>query len=124
MRALKVAAVLATMLLFTGLQSASAEDYPNRPIKILVGIGAGGITDITMRLYGEVIARSFGQSVIIENRPGGGGAIAATAAQSAPPDGYTLLAFYGSQIAAMVAMQQAGYDAAKGLQPVSLVCEN
>ena len=116
--------ILAAALLTGAFQIASAEDYPVRSIKILVGIGAGGITDITMRLYAEVVSRNIGQSVIIENRAGGGGAIAASAAQSASPDGYTLLAFYGSQVAAMVATQQPGFDAAKGLQPITLVCEN
>ena len=121
---LKVVITFAAIMLFSGFQSASAQNYPSRPIKIFVGIGAGGITDITMRLYAEVVSKNIGQSIIIENRAGGGGAIAATAAQNAPPDGYTLIAFYGSQVAAMSAMQQAGYDAAKGFQPITLVCEN
>ena len=124
MTGLKRLLAAAAVLLCGASQIAAAEDYPARPVKILVGIGAGGITDITMRLYGEVVARDIGQSVIIENRPGGGGALAASAAQAATPDGYTLLAFYGSQVAAMAASQQAGYDAAKGLQPITLVCEN
>jgi tripartite-type tricarboxylate transporter receptor subunit TctC len=124
MKRLKVVFAIAAVLLLGGLQNASAQDYPVRSIKILVGIGAGGITDITMRLYAEVVSKNVGQSIIIENRAGGGGAIAAAAVQSAPPDGYTLIAFYGSQVAAMSAMQQGGYDAAKGLQPITLLCEN
>jgi len=62
----------------------------------MVGLAAGGITDVTARLYSEVVARNLGLRVSVENRPGAGGAVAAAAVQAAPPDGYTLLVFSGS----------------------------
>ena len=69
---------------------AKAEDYPSRPIHVLTTSSAGGISDIFMRVLGEELHKSLGQPVIIENRPGGSGNIAARACQDAPPDGYTI----------------------------------
>ena len=104
--------------------NASAEEYPQKPIKIIVGIGAGGITDVATRMYAQAVAEKIGQNIVIENRAGGGGAIAATAVNSAAPDGYTLLSFYGSQMAAVSAMQNVGFDPISGFQPITLLCEN
>jgi hypothetical protein len=67
------------------------QDYPNRQITILVGIAAGGITDVTTRQYAAVVSKNMDQNIIVENRPVAGGAVAAATVQSAAPDGYTLL---------------------------------
>src|SRR5215211_829919 len=83
---------------------------PNRPITIMVGLAPGGITDITARVYAEAVARNIGQRILIENRQGAGGAVAAATVQNALPDGYTLLAFSGSQHAAVPALQSAPYE--------------
>jgi tripartite-type tricarboxylate transporter receptor subunit TctC len=69
---------------------ASADDYPNRPIRVLTTSSAGGISDIFMRVIGEELHKSLGQPLIIENRPGGTGNIGARACADAPPDGYTI----------------------------------
>src|SRR5262244_1577912 len=69
---------------------ARADDYPNRPVHVLTTSSAGGISDIFMRVLGEELHKSLGQPLIIENRPGGAGNIAARACQDAPPDGYTI----------------------------------
>jgi len=69
---------------------AFADDYPTRPIHVLTTSSAGGISDIFMRVLGEELHKSFGQPLIIENRPGGAGNIAARACQDAQPDGYTI----------------------------------
>src|SRR5499433_625697 len=69
---------------------ARADDYPNRPVHVLTTSSAGGISDIFMRVLGEELHKSFGQPLIIENRPGGSGNIAARACQDAQPDGYTI----------------------------------
>jgi tripartite-type tricarboxylate transporter receptor subunit TctC len=100
---------------------ASADDFPAKPIAVLVGLAAGGITDVTARLYAEVVARNLGQRVSIENRPGAGGAVAAAAVQAAPPDGYTLLVFSGSQHATVAAMGSAPYDPVKGFSFITLM---
>ena len=67
-----------------------AEDYPGKPIHVLTTSSAGGISDIFMRVLGEELHKSLGQPLIIDNRPGGAGNIAARACQDAPPDGYTI----------------------------------
>jgi tripartite-type tricarboxylate transporter receptor subunit TctC len=113
---------LSTVLMALALGSAAqAQDYPNRQVTIVVGLAAGGITDVTARLYAEVVSRNIGQRIIVDNRPTAAGAVAAAAVQNAPPDGYTLLVFSGSQHASVPAMQQpAPYDPLK-FQPVTLL---
>src|ERR1044071_10250000 len=95
MRFLKIVTALWLLAFGCVANSVSAQEYPQKPIKIIVGIGAGGITDVATRMYAQAVAEKIGQNIVIENRAGGGGAIAATAVSSAPPDGYTLLSFYG-----------------------------
>ena len=112
---------LALALALPGLTAARAQDFPSKPITIMVGLAAGGITDVTARLYAEAVSKSIGQRIIIENRQGAGGAVAAAAVQNATPDGYTLLVFSGSQHAAVPAVQSAPYDPVKGFQPVTLL---
>jgi tripartite-type tricarboxylate transporter receptor subunit TctC len=69
----------------------AADDYPSRPIRLVVGFAAGGPTDIFARVMGQHLAQRLGQQVIVENRPGGGGNTATEAVISAAPDGYTVL---------------------------------
>ena len=114
---------LAAALALPGLAAARAQDFPSRPITIMVGLAPGGITDVTARLYAEAVSGSIGQRIIIENRQGAGGAVAAAAVQNATPDGYTLLVFSGSQHAAVPAVQSAPYDPVKGFQSITLLFE-
>jgi tripartite-type tricarboxylate transporter receptor subunit TctC len=72
------------------LTGANAQDYPTRPIHVLTTSSAGGLSDIFMRVLGEELHKSFGQPLIVENRPGGAGNIGARACQDATPDGYTI----------------------------------
>jgi tripartite-type tricarboxylate transporter receptor subunit TctC len=69
---------------------ASAQDYPTKPIRLIVVTAAGGLMDVAARVTAEHVGKSLGQSIIIENRPGGGGNIGAEAIAKAQPDGYTL----------------------------------
>jgi tripartite-type tricarboxylate transporter receptor subunit TctC len=78
-----------------GSSSAHAQDYPARPIKIIVGFVPGGGVDTTARLVGQELSKSLGQSVIVENRAGAAGTIGAAAAARSDPDGYTLVMFPG-----------------------------
>ncbi len=103
------------------LLSAHGQDFPNRQLTIVVGVAPGGITDVSTRIYAEAVARNLGQKIIIENRPAGGGSVAAAAVQNAPPDGYTLLTIVGSQFSSQPAMQPAPYDPIKGFAPVTLL---
>jgi tripartite-type tricarboxylate transporter receptor subunit TctC len=99
--------------------AASAQDYPNRPVTLMVGLAAGGITDVTARLYAEAVSKTIGQRVTVENKTGAGGGVAAAAVQNATPDGYTLLVFSGSQHATVPAVSNANYDPVKGFSPIT-----
>src|ERR1700758_3661277 len=68
-----------------------AQAYPSRPVRLIVGVGPAGATDITARLIGQWLSERMGQQLVIENRPGAGGNIATEAVVRAAPDGYTLL---------------------------------
>ncbi len=77
--------------LATGAAPAAAADYPNRPVRWLIGFSAGGPVDIVARIMSQWLSEHFGQQFVVENRSGSGGNLAAAAAINAPPDGYTLL---------------------------------
>ena len=101
---------------------AKAQDYPNRPITILVGLAAGGVTDVMARLYAQNISQILKQNVVVENRPAASGAVAAAGLQKAAPDGYTLLLFSGAQHATVPALSSTAiYDPVAGAQPVAVV---
>jgi tripartite-type tricarboxylate transporter receptor subunit TctC len=114
----RIAAILAAPWL---AGAALAQDFPARPITIIVGVAPGGITDVSTRVYADAVTKSTGQKIVVENRPVGGGTVAAVAVQTAPPDGYTLLTITGSAHAAIPAMQPVAYDPVKGFTPVTLL---
>lgn len=86
------AAIAASATPLTLSEARAQSAYPNKPIRLVVGYPAGGQTDIVARTYGEYITRVLGQPVIVENKAGGGGILAAVEVKRAPPDGYTLMA--------------------------------
>ena len=86
-----VGAAIALAAMFAALPGASAQDYPSRPVKIIVPFPAGGTADVMPRIFAEWLSRKWGQPVIVENRTGAGGNIGAEAAFKSEPDGYTLL---------------------------------
>lgn len=90
-----VIAAATTMLWFTAA-SAFAQDYPSRPIKVVVPYGAGTGVDVAARLMAIPLSKELGQTIVVENRPGASGAIAVTLVAAAPADGYTLLAHVSS----------------------------
>ena len=94
------------------------EPFPSRPIRILVGAGAGGTTDLTARLVGEKMGKLLGQPVVIENRPGASGTLSVAQAVRAPADGYTLV-WVGNSVMAIspYLYKNPGYDV-KTLLPV------
>ena len=106
-------------------QSASAEEFPNRPITWVVPFAPGGITDTTSRIVAEEMSRTLGQSVVIDNRAGGGGAVGTEQVARAKPDGYTMI--YGTQgtMAANVTLRKnLSYDPLTSFLPVHLVGES
>lgn len=111
-----------SVALAASLTPAAAQDFPTRPITILVGLAPGGVTDVMARLYAQKVSSTLGQNVIVENRPAASGAVAAVALQKAAPDGYTLLLFSGSQHATVPALSDTAiYDPVAGAQPVAVV---
>jgi tripartite-type tricarboxylate transporter receptor subunit TctC len=121
MRMSSLKAPIAAAFFLAAAGSVPAQDFPNKPITVVVGLAAGGITDITARIYAEAVSRGIGQRVGVENKPGAGGAVGAAAVQNATPDGYTLLVFSGSQHATVAAAGPAPYEPVKGFAPVTLL---
>jgi len=104
-----------------GLQAVAA-GYPERPIKLIVPFPAGSGTDVGARVLGNWLTVKTGQPVIVDNRPGGSGLIAAQAAATAAPDGYTVLLTTNTTHAANPAMfKKLPYDPVKDFEPVSMV---
>jgi len=101
--------------------TASAQSFPTKPIKIIVPFPAGGTVDFFARVISTKLSDALGQSVLVENRAGAGGNIAAEAVAKAAPDGYTLL--MGSEIIAINTSlySKIGYDPVKDLAPITLV---
>lgn len=81
------------------VSAAAGQDYPSRPVRIVVPYAPGGVTDIAARIVGNKLSEFWKQQVVIENRPGGGGVVGTEAAAKATPDGYTLLAGTVSEFA-------------------------
>jgi tripartite-type tricarboxylate transporter receptor subunit TctC len=113
----------ALLLLAAAVVPAVAQtDYPSRPIRLVVGFGAGGGTDILARLVGARLGEILGQSIVIENRPGAGARLAAEYVAHQPADGYTLLASpIGAMSIAAAVYPDLKYDPAKTFVPLALV---
>jgi tripartite-type tricarboxylate transporter receptor subunit TctC len=116
-RALHVAAA-GTVALLMVPSIASAQTYPARPVRIVVGFAAGGTGDILARLIGQWLSERFGQPIIVDNRPGGGGNISAEAVVRAPPDGYTLLQV-GTSHAVNTTLYKLDFDLMRDIAPVA-----
>jgi tripartite-type tricarboxylate transporter receptor subunit TctC len=99
---------------------AHAQDWPQRPVKVLVPFAAGGNIDVMGRLAAARLSETLGQQFVVENRVGGNGIIATEAVARAPADGYTLLWASTSVIAIFPAISKVNYDPAKDLAPISL----
>jgi tripartite-type tricarboxylate transporter receptor subunit TctC len=119
----RLAGAVATALLCVGLASAQAEDYPARPIRIIVPVSAGGITDIAARVAADYITAKSGQAVVVENRTGAGGNLGVEAVARSAPDGYVLSLAATSQIAINQFTGKLGFDPLKDLVPVAPIGE-
>ncbi|HET7851096.1 MAG TPA: tripartite tricarboxylate transporter substrate binding protein [Pseudolabrys sp.] len=121
MRRAFAAVILTCMAL--GSAPALAEQYPVRPIKIIVPTPAGGPVDVMARLVGNALPAQLGQPVYIENKPGAGNIIGSKLAADAPPDGYTLIVTSASGLViSPIIHKSAGYTAAS-FTPISLIAE-
>jgi tripartite-type tricarboxylate transporter receptor subunit TctC len=120
------AAAIATVVAASSATSpASAQTYPNHVIKMITPAGPGGPTDILARLIGDRMAVALGQPVVIDNRAGAGGAIAARAVAQADPDGYTLLFGNTATLANIPAVSKgAGYDPVRNMTAVAKMMDS
>src|SRR5262245_24717405 len=100
---------------------ARAQAYPTRPVRLIVGFPPGGVADVFARLIGQWLSERLGQPLIIENRPGAGGNLAAEAVAKATPDGYTLL-MVGSNNAYIVTLyDNLSFDFVRDIAPVGII---
>lgn len=109
-------------LAFGAWNGCHAQTYPSRPIRLVVPFPPGGATDIMARAIGQKLSRSFGKQVVIDNRAGAGGSIAAEIVARAGPDGHTLFFAASAQLAVNPNLYaKVPYDAVKDFAPVVLV---
>ena len=113
------AALLAACALTIG--SASAQDYPNRPVTMIVAFPPGGADDATARIIQDAMQKALGQTIVIQNIGGAGGMIAADKAAHADPDGYTILLHQDALAAGMALYPNHTFDAEKDFVPIGLV---
>jgi tripartite-type tricarboxylate transporter receptor subunit TctC len=114
-------AVAAIALIGAGNSLASAQEWPTRPIRLVVGFGAGGGTDIAARLVAQPLSEILGQPVVVENRPGAGGTTAADGVAKSPKDGYTALFMSNAHAISAVMYKALRYDPVDDFQMVSMV---
>src|SRR5258708_8599858 len=115
----RIAAAAVTM--FTAVGTASAQSpLPSRPVHIFVPYAAGGGVDILARTLSDVVSRHWGQTVVIENRPGAGGVVASQPLVTSPPDGYTLIVVASGHATNPFLYPKTPSDTFNDLAPISL----
>jgi tripartite-type tricarboxylate transporter receptor subunit TctC len=127
MRRIALLARLGTLVLAAALALggvAGAEDWPQRPVRIIGPYAAGGNADVLARLTAQWLSDAFGRQFVVENRVGGNGTIAAEAVARAPADGYTLLWAVVPPIAIQPALAKVPYDPIKDFAPISVIGTN
>ena len=120
MKKLYIQMVFALGLVFA-LVAGHAQNYPVKPVKIVVGYSAGGAVDLVARTVGQALQNSMGQPFVVENKPGAGTNIAVKSVIDAPADGYTLMLAANALAANMALFQPAPFDAEKDLVPIALI---
>jgi tripartite-type tricarboxylate transporter receptor subunit TctC len=114
---------LACLLSLAGTAPSFAADYPSRPVHWLIGFAAGGPVDIVARIMSQWLSDKFGQQFIVENRTGSGGNIAAAAAVTSPPDGYTLLFVAPNNAISTSLYKKLPYDFLRDTVPVASIMQ-
>jgi tripartite-type tricarboxylate transporter receptor subunit TctC len=109
---------------WSGMPHAAEANYPNRPIRLLVGYPPGGPADVTARLIAPHLSESLGQQIVIDNRAGAGGTVAATLLARAEPDGYTISIVANGEMAISPNLRKVPYDPLKDFAPVSRIGSN
>jgi len=120
---MKAIVVVATAVFLAGIaigSPARPQDYPNRPVRIVVGFIPGSAADITARVLGNGLGKLLGQQFVVENRPGAGSNLAAEFSARAPKDGYTLFLGSSASVANQVITPNLGFDMTKDFAPIAL----
>jgi tripartite-type tricarboxylate transporter receptor subunit TctC len=120
-RTLRISLVIPVLLSFAVLCTAAAQEYPGRPVRMIVATVPGGGTDAIARIFGSKLSELLGQPFVIDNRGGAGGIIGTETVARAPADGYTLLMGFIASLAMNPALVRTPYDPLKDFTPVSLV---
>lgn len=105
----------------TALHAQTGADYPNKPVKIIAPVAPGGGVDLIARTVAERLTKALGQSFVVDNQSGGGGAIASANVARAPADGHTLLLAYVGTHGTNPAVRKLPYDAVKDFSPIAMV---
>jgi tripartite-type tricarboxylate transporter receptor subunit TctC len=124
MKRLLTRLALAAIAVSLAQVSVRAQDYPIRPIRMVVAYPPGGGVDVAGRLIGQKLGEILGQPVVIENRPGASGALGAQVVANSPPDGYTILISPGDFFVIPTLMPQMTFDPNKELLPVAMISSN
>jgi tripartite-type tricarboxylate transporter receptor subunit TctC len=113
--------VFPAALAIAAANCALAADFPTRPIKVIVPFGTGGVTDSTARITARAIEKALGQPIVVENKPGGEGTLAAMTVKTSAPDGHTLFFATSSSLATPLVSRAADYDGVRDFAPISTV---
>ena len=114
------AAIAAAILAALQPAPIAAQDWPTKPVRILIGFGAGGGTDVATRIVAEGLADVLGQQFVVENRPGAGGTIAGGLVARAPKDGYTAVALSMGHAVSAVMVKAVPYDPVNDFAPIGI----
>ena len=118
-----VIGMICLLSLAGGVAPAAAADYPNRPVRWLIGFAAGGPVDVVARILSQWLSEHFGQQFVVENRAGSGGNIAAATAVNSPPDGYTLLFVAPNNAISASLYKHLSYDFIRDTVPVASIMQ-
>lgn len=120
MKLIRAVAIFAVAALASG--TAISQSFPNKPVRFVVAYPPGGATDITARILGRALDKRWGQSVIVDNRPGASGMIGAEVVVRSAPDGYTLLVGYTPEVSLnKLIFRKMNYDPERDLLPITLL---
>jgi tripartite-type tricarboxylate transporter receptor subunit TctC len=123
-RRARIIIALLSIVLTYGTTSATAQTYPDRPVRIVVPFPAGGLNDIVARIIQPHLEKAFGQPVIVDNRPGASGSVGADAVAKAPPDGHMLLVVASSYTVTPATNPKLPFNAERDLAPVTVLGRN
>jgi tripartite-type tricarboxylate transporter receptor subunit TctC len=118
-----VTSVAILFFVFFGSHARAQSDYPTKPVRVVVGLGPGGGTDIQARLFAQKLTEYLGRSFVVDNRTGAGGTVAYHYVAKSPPDGYTLLAVASGYSITPAVYAKLPYDPIKDFAPISLAVE-